>query len=911
MQPGTQIANTALPEPVRPASLEPQTLSHPARKAPSGSQHDTKKSPVPELESANKGSAVAARRAQSSQGRPQYVRRGGGGGRMIARCPLCLKTPFHLRYQCPIVTSGTEFIQDKIDELRRDGGNNALVRDLQTLLDRAEQKTSRASSFARSEGDRSTPAPSAGEAPSPRAMSPEVPFLGNLPAGSTISEVIVEAKDDGSSSESPSDAESNADDDEDGSEEDKDDESDGDDDEVQGALSSLTPGFPIAPVLGEVDLESLIRGPVASRSVLDLILSDTSSEPDEDEDDEKLASEEEEKEDKRYRRVAKRFERDAPSSDEEPEPEEPAPKPVDVAGEVAMDVDANIETPVSMFIFAASSCILKTRQASDRPSADASFSVAANSASTSPDQSEYMTPASGGTKTPMNEVIPSSDPAEATRNAEAESSGPSPSVPANEVAMEEPSSPAAPPGEALVVTLQNVPTDGSEHEGGENRQSSEATIVPVPSSPSLSSSKAQHAANTHDDIPDEIEPAEDQVEDEDPIEPFPTQPDRATTPPPRTTQTPGTAKKMKDRFGKIRREDELPVLASHALRARGRSTSEQSSASASNDEQPDPEPPVSPAPEPDAAQKVAATLSSQPLAPPASASAAAAKRRGRPPLSLEEKARRAAEKEKLQADKKALREEKSRQKAAEKVAKGRKSLPADAFPSTPIARLKTPQDAPATPASAPARFGQEPPGSAVKWAILTPTSGDAEASMVDELRSSSSPPDTGAASEGPGDTEPATSLAAPDKSRSSRPFAQNNLVTPMNKTGGLKSSTPLFPATASHLGSYQPRGRVLANAIVSSTRSSVVGQSQGDGAVQKPLRPISSFAPAPSPFLALSVIHRERLVSSHLTPNPGVNRAAAHVFLLDREESSESDSDSEPEASESHFPPDRRAGVQK
>ena len=219
-------------------------------------------------------------------------------------CPICLEGPFHLRYECPTVAAGPEVLEKRIKELREGAGRGEgaamqwqnLPGELDIILKQMKARIGVSRSAAMPESIRS---------------STTTKLI--IPSGSTVSEVTVENKDEGSSNE--------------GSDDDDDDEEngdDGDDEEAQPsrrAKSSspykIPPAFSGQADLENLDIEALIRGPASqSKSVLDDIPSRSDSEDEDDEDDAEEVEEEVEENDKEYRRQAKRLEKWAASSDE-------------------------------------------------------------------------------------------------------------------------------------------------------------------------------------------------------------------------------------------------------------------------------------------------------------------------------------------------------------------------------------------------------------------------------------------------------------------------------------------------------------------------------------------------------------------------------------------------------------------
>lgn len=189
-------------------------------------------------------------------------------------------------------------------------------------------------------------------APAARQPSPEPPtpaLSAALPAGSTISEVTVQGQDEGSSSDGD----------------------DSEDERVAASPPKLSARPSLSRVaasasnsnsvdLSEVDVEALLRGPVTSRSVLSLLPSESDSDEEKEESEsEPLASEQEEMEEKAYRRMSKRFEREAPSSDEEPMDDVEPAAPEEKASSVPA-ISTAAETPEAVAVGSVSPFLERT-----------------------------------------------------------------------------------------------------------------------------------------------------------------------------------------------------------------------------------------------------------------------------------------------------------------------------------------------------------------------------------------------------------------------------------------------------------------------------------------------------------------------------------------------------------------------
>ncbi|KAH7920779.1 hypothetical protein BV22DRAFT_777888 [Leucogyrophana mollusca] len=231
-----------------------------------------------------------------------------GSGSNLLPCPVCLQEPFHVRYRCPVILGGPPRIRERLDELRKAGGvkHRELIEELEDLIPGPGDQ-----------GNATAQRPSSpGGAPPSRSVSPEVPSDNEpnsttksssgevlrglssplhplIPDGSHISEVTVESRDEGSSSDSS--------DEEEGAEEDS---------AIAQRKQEPTNTNPLS--LENADLEAIMRGPTSSRSILDDIPSSDDN-PDEPEEG-KL--EEEDADDRRFRRLSRRYERDVESSEE-------------------------------------------------------------------------------------------------------------------------------------------------------------------------------------------------------------------------------------------------------------------------------------------------------------------------------------------------------------------------------------------------------------------------------------------------------------------------------------------------------------------------------------------------------------------------------------------------------------------
>ncbi|RPD63896.1 hypothetical protein L227DRAFT_608426 [Lentinus tigrinus ALCF2SS1-6] len=256
-------------------------------------------------------------------------------------CPICEQAAVHPRSECPVVTAGALSLRKRFTQLKKDGADDELIKEVAILV-KEVQRRRRTTATALSVPPVPiipAPAPSGDVPPS----SPELPLQSlstapsrrpslpnrslpspRLPAGSEISEVAVESKDEGSSNESSS----------------------SDDEDNASAPAHSVSASAIIP--DPTNLEALLWRPVKPRtSVLAQIPSESESDNesaesnDEADKDVDVDLEEEEKNDRAFRRMSRRFERAVSSSDDEREPE---PEPADPD----MDVDDVIIPPTTM-----------------------------------------------------------------------------------------------------------------------------------------------------------------------------------------------------------------------------------------------------------------------------------------------------------------------------------------------------------------------------------------------------------------------------------------------------------------------------------------------------------------------------------------------------------------------------------
>ena len=254
-------------------------------------------------------------------------------------CPICPSRAFHPRFQCPVMQSGLISVRTRIMELKRKGGQDNLIDELEEWVSRAESKEGeKEKAMLAADHNREANSPTSHRSPdlksvfsctSERHVSPSPSRTPILPLQSQPSKVTIECRDEGSSEESASsgfssedqglrsaymsksDAESKSDS---WSNSDSRPNSDSGSD-AESHTDHAAGFFSVADVnLDEVDLNALVRGPVSGSSFVDLMkLLDGSSDEgrdraknDEDEDDVGVLEEEVEGKVERPKRLAAR-----------------------------------------------------------------------------------------------------------------------------------------------------------------------------------------------------------------------------------------------------------------------------------------------------------------------------------------------------------------------------------------------------------------------------------------------------------------------------------------------------------------------------------------------------------------------------------------------------------------------------
>ncbi|PSR79652.1 hypothetical protein PHLCEN_2v6953 [Hermanssonia centrifuga] len=894
------------------------------------------------------------------------------------QCPVCRAVPLHLRFQCPVVKGGVRSIEAWLQESQEGSHDESLIREMRVHLEKAKRKVSKADERTPDNNNRSASQvprtanlaalqlSSALNQSFARELSPEIPFPSAhslVPAGSEFSEVVVEDQGEGSESDD-----------------------DTDEDLPIGAGASSGSSFPLPVTFDEASVEALLRGPTHSRSVLAEIASDSSTEGEFEV--EELASVEEERNDRAFRRLTKRFERFVPSSDDEPEPdadEAEAPVLLDVHHQGTDDQQEQLPgSHVANEGTQPNADVLSIPEVDETVEQRHSDTPQQHIRQHQDNDIDASTPVSAPvpvrSKRPIEsaeEVIPSSDPVEVDQDI------------AMDESMQDNSSTIGLAGENTVFATSPIvepmilpPPDALSSIQDVSVSDAQVTSTVEPHSPKLQSGDhsedqledqpSDRALRSPEDPADPIESADDfvapvpepsQVE-QDPIEPELTQRtvrEERSTPPPLATPRPGTAKRMKDRNGKVPRPDELPVLASEILHAvqKAKAASVESDLGAQVELLDDPNSTSASLLEPDtelerplrrSVRRGASEASSQTpsLLDPVTG------RKRRQTMTAEEKAQKAAEKladkERKAALKKAEKEEKVRRKAedkarmeaekkaqkalkgVDKTARGKKggaSLDGTALPVTTLLEPPTSFEPAAPPATVESEVPPVTPAatsatlltsqngqvSQVHWTILNQTPDVIEGdSMIDELHSSSPVPS-------PNHDNAQVNGASQESSR-----ADDSFFTPTGKTNGISpaASTPLF-LPSSQYPDTQPALQVLASQVSPSRSDRSVPASEpesdhDDAVFKKPSQPasVAHHWTSNARFRRLSDIASQQLFaptpvsSTPLTfQTEEDRRKSMYGDMGDIDSSDDSDTDSEDEGNKSHIPKARRAGVQK
>ncbi|KAF7790409.1 hypothetical protein EIP86_001364 [Pleurotus ostreatoroseus] len=704
-----------------------------------------------------------------------------------ARCIVCGNAPWHSRPRCPVITAGAESIEkwfSKVKSIR--GTDSGLLKEMRALLKeaKAKQAAEQAEKVSQVEvpevnaevavevvaeelPDPPSPPEHTTSSPMPqdlsqheRELSPEIPFPSSpaRPAASEIDEVAVEGRDEGSSSES---------------EEDED--ADGFDQPVhisQDLEAEIPfPSFATQPEVNDEAAQALLRGPTRKRSLLAILADDSDTEEDSEPEEVRLAGDEED-DDRAFRRLSRRFERDQPSSDED------VPADVGFDGDLE-DADVAVTPQPTAQGTQPDDSVARERSPEEDDADEAVNAADEFIRAEAEDDTEELVDGH------IDQVQIQTSPQIASQPEEANpaSATSSPSIPLQPLATE----------------LEELPSASTALAETEVVPDSEDRIASPPPNP-LS------RASSQEDPTDPIEPADDllpkpKLQEAEPIEEEPdlfepTAEDERVTPPATIRSQPGTAKRMKDRNGKVPASNDYAADVAAQLMKSFQTphieplVEEQDAVNGKK--------PAAKARVARTQRKSAAGPADHNMPPPPVPDAAAPKRRGRPPISEEEKARRAAEKQaekdRKAAERKAQQEMKAAEKARSKLTqtKGKKGAKAKVPAAETSAEVGTEQQdsassgsasavegilaaTPATGASTPAvenlsanatarplqtervlhgatsaistpsnvAVRKPPPMSEAKWATLPETpqtqesTFEAEESMYDELRSSS------------------------------------------------------------------------------------------------------------------------------------------------------------------------------
>lgn len=140
--------------------------------------------------SISRGSSPAGRKLRGSDHMP---------------CPVCLGTPFHLRYRCPVIVAGSEAVEERLKELKLDKSQprSGLIQELEQIIQTKEARAG----FGKSAASSPPPVPPQETSKSAIAVKEATPRpllpsrQPTIPTDSRMSEVIVENRDEGSSNE--------------------------------------------------------------------------------------------------------------------------------------------------------------------------------------------------------------------------------------------------------------------------------------------------------------------------------------------------------------------------------------------------------------------------------------------------------------------------------------------------------------------------------------------------------------------------------------------------------------------------------------------------------------------------------------------------------------------------------------
>lgn len=239
-KPKPKLAKSRLSEGWTPVDTEeaPSSLS-PSRKPPSVSRSsdvvDAATLPQPLTLSSPVARTIHSPRRGGTKSSP-------ANAKLASACPICLSTPFHLRFRCPVIAAGPDSIIERIAQLKAEGGKEGLVDELEEWLQKRTKKPI-SKEAASKETETHSKLNSSVAVQSKHQVSPLPPWAPVLSLQTHPSEVIMENTNEGSESATSSGSEQG-------------DQSDSSTESSSGSGSMLT-----GVDLERVDLDSLIRGP--------------------------------------------------------------------------------------------------------------------------------------------------------------------------------------------------------------------------------------------------------------------------------------------------------------------------------------------------------------------------------------------------------------------------------------------------------------------------------------------------------------------------------------------------------------------------------------------------------------------------------------------------------------------------
>ncbi|KAI0311959.1 hypothetical protein OF83DRAFT_1177085 [Amylostereum chailletii] len=870
-------------------------------------------------------------------------------------CPACFESPYHSLEECPIVVDGEESIESCIEELEGDPSlaDPNIVDQLKAFLRKVMDKDSSSVDVPPTRPvDRRASQPSSGplssktftldSAPSSSASTPVSASKLTIPLGLPISEVHVETQDEGSSNDS------------------SDEESDEEPRKPSGpssgkrAAQGMAPPPKLNPSTLEDDLAALLRGPERRgprKSILDEIPLKSDSDTEEESEPEDLALDEDEDLSLQSARRRPRRRTREKSSSEEPE-QSPGSADRSLSPPVFMDAQPNFTTNKQTLPELEPAGHNQSDEEEEDTPVDALAERAAkaeseagtdDSRSPEPDPAPQDTAPQPDDESAHDDGSPSPNAKNASPEpqgpAEEEEASPDPDESHNPVVeddggVDEGSKPASPEPEsdATAINTDAAKTPSISPPPPAKPVSVEIpppTQVLVPSSPSPSPPPAAASAPISPEIeplklspPDgkapttPEAPADEQVDEiesvpsvqaerepeSDPIEPA-SQPSYDRT---ALSLKPGTVKRLRDRNGKSRgTEKDLPVLASS-----------QATEQVSEDEGDTRK---------DTQTRRSGRLARQSTAEPDAPAAPVPKKRGRKPLTEEEKAARAAAAAAEKEEKARIRVEKAQ------AAKEKRAAAAAAKKQTkaPMSRArsrasKTPAVASDSDTPEPRRAeAAEPPSSQAQWATLTQSTPalPSESSAVDELRSS--PDEARGAAKVALSLPPSSDVEATPKAKNAHAHAHGE--PDRSSQGTQPADDPLFFPGSSQF----PRTQ----ASQSQSQSQRTPAPNGVGSRRPPSdseeeSPVPTTAKARPQRQSSSQFRRLKDLASQDTlfspsglapstpfppPSSQVKKTVATVHEAEEEEeeeeSSDSDSDDSDAPPKSHIPKNRRAGA--